>query len=70
VIQFGALAAWLCQAGFRTLWGVVQRQHSGLWIRLSWFESERPSLFRIFPGKIAAGKPAAGGFAAFILAKE
>src|SRR3972149_955534 len=27
-----------------SLWGVVQWQHSGLWIRISRFESWRPSL--------------------------
>ncbi len=25
-------------------WGMVQRQHSGLWIHLFWFESGCPSL--------------------------
>ena len=44
-------ASWFCglvgrlynNGSFR-LWGVVQRQHTGLWIRERRFESSRPSV--------------------------
>ena len=38
MLQYSPLLAW------EQNWGMVQRQHSGLWIRLFWFESGCPSL--------------------------
>jgi hypothetical protein len=38
MLQYSPPALWVEN------WGMVQRQHSGLWIRLFWFESGCPSL--------------------------